>query len=285
MSSTHIIDGKARAAAVRADIARDIAALRAAGGPTPGLVLIQVGDNATSAGHIARKHRQAEAAGIAVHDIRLPAETGQVELLSLIARLNHDPAVHAILVQLPLPAGFDADTVLTAIHPDKDVDGLHPENLGRLAGGTAGLVPCTPLGCLHLIQSVQPAWPGLRAVVLGRSRLVGMPMALLLVNAGASVTVLHSASTDEPAICRDADILVSAVGKPGLVRGDWVKPGAIVIDVGQSEQGGAWVGDVAFDEVAPVAGAITPVPGGVGPMTIAMLLSNTLTACRRQIVR
>jgi methylenetetrahydrofolate dehydrogenase (NADP+)/methenyltetrahydrofolate cyclohydrolase len=256
---------------------------------TPGLAVVLVGENPASQVYVKSKTRQTLEAGMRSFDHALPASATQEELLTLVRRLNADPAVDGILVQLPLPAQIDAETVLEAIDPAKDVDGFHPVNVGRLATGAPALVPCTPLGSLMLIQSVRPDLAGAEAVVVGRSNIVGKPIAQLLVAESCTVTIAHSKTRDLPAVCRRADILVAAVGRPEMIRGGWVKPGAIVIDVGinrvpsEGEGKAKLVGDVAFEEAREVAGAITPVPGGVGPMTIACLLRNTLVAaCRRR---
>ncbi len=253
---------------------------------TPGLAVVLVGDDPASKVYVANKARQTVLAGMKSFEHRLPADTRQEDLLSLVRQLNADPAVHGILVQLPLPKHLDADAVIAAIDPDKDVDGLTVTNAGRLAAGLPGLVPCTPLGCLLLLRDGVADLTGLHAVVIGRSNLVGKPIAQLLLQQNCTVTIAHSRTRDLPALCRTADILIAAVGRPELVRGDWVKPGAIVIDVGINRVPVATgktrlVGDVAFAEAAEIAGRITPVPGGVGPMTIACLLRNTLTAAQR----
>ncbi len=283
-----IIDGKARAADLVAAVTRETAALTAQTGVKPGLAVVLVGENPASAVYVRNKGRRTVEAGMASFEHRLPAETSQAALLDLVARLNADPAVHGVLVQLPLPPQIDAAAVIDAIAPQKDVDGFHAVNVGRLATGLEGFAPCTPLGCVMLLRGALGDMTGAEAVVLGRSNIVGKPMAQLLLAQNCTVTLAHSRSRDIAAISRGADILVAAVGRPEMVRGDWVKPGAAVIDVGinrvESEGGkGRLVGDVAFDEAARVAGAITPVPGGVGPMTIACLLLNTLTACRRSL--
>jgi methylenetetrahydrofolate dehydrogenase (NADP+)/methenyltetrahydrofolate cyclohydrolase len=283
-----IIDGKAFAERIRARVADEVAGLRAARGLTPGLAVVLVGENPASQVYVRNKHRQTIEAGMASFEHRLPADTPEDALLALIARLNADHAVHGILVQLPLPPQIDADRVIDAIAPDKDVDGFHVLNVGRLGAGLNAMVPCTPLGCLMLLRDRLGSLAGADAVVLGRSNIVGKPMAQLLLRDSATVTVAHSRTRDLPALCRRADILVAAVGRPGMVRGDWIRPGATVIDVGINRvegEGGKsrLVGDVAFDEAMAVAGAVTPVPGGVGPMTIACLLANTLTAARRSV--
>ncbi|CAG4908746.1 unnamed protein product, partial [Acidocella sp. C78] len=273
--SARIIDGKAVAASLRAEVAARAAALPY----TPGLVVVLVGEDPASQVYVRNKERAATAAGIAGETIRLPATTSQAELLAVIDRLNRDAAVDGILVQLPLPAGLDAGAVIRAIDPAKDVDGFHPDNVAALALGAPFLVPCTPRGVMKLLDAAGIAPRGARAVVLGRSNIVGRPMAALLLAADATVTIAHSRTRDLPAECRRADILVAAVGRAEMVKGDWIAPGATVIDVGINRTAaGGLVGDVAYAEAAAVAGAITPVPGGVGPMTIACLLENTLIA-------
>jgi len=287
MSATNI-DGKGFAAEMRARIARQVAALRTQHGVTPGLAVILVGEDPASQVYVRNKGRQTVEAGMRSDEIRLPATTGEAELLARIAALNADPAVHGILVQLPLPDQIDTRKVIEAIAPQKDVDGFHPMNVGRLAAGGAAFVPCTPKGCLKLIRHAREDIAGLEAVVIGRSNIVGKPMAQLLLGADCTVTVAHSRTRELAAVCRRADILVAAVGRAEMVRADWIKPGAIVIDVGMnriavSDGKTKLAGDVAFDEASRVAGWITPVPGGVGPMTIACLLENTLeAACRIQ---
>ena len=287
--SAAIIDGKAFAASFRARIGEAVGRV-AVQGVTPGLAVVLVGDNPASQVYVRNKMRQTVEAGMRSFDHTLPAATTQDALLALVAQLNADPQVDGVLVQLPLPAQIDAQKVIEAIDPAKDVDGFHPVNAGRLLTGAPGFVPCTPLGCLLLAKSVRRDLAGLEAVVVGRSTIVGKPMAQLLLGQNCTVTVAHSKTRDLAETCRRADLLVAAVGRPGLIRGDWIKPGAIVIDVGinrvpdpAGEGKSRLVGDVAFDEAAAVAGAITPVPGGVGPMTIACLLRNTLeAACLRR---
>lgn len=285
-----MIDGKAMAEGLRARIAAHVAGLKAAG-VVPGLAVVLVGDNPASQVYVRSKAKQTIEAGMRSFEHTLPSQTSDDAVLDLVRRLNADDSVDGILVQLPLPPHMKPDRVIETIDPAKDVDGFHPVNAGRLATGTGGLVPCTPLGSLMLLKGLRPDLSGLEAVVAGRSNIVGKPMAALLLQESCTVTVAHSRTRDLPAVCRRADILVAAVGKPEMVRGDWVKPGAIVIDVGINrvpapELGEAkWriVGDVATAEAAAVASAITPVPGGVGPMTIACLLANTLTAaCLRR---
>jgi methylenetetrahydrofolate dehydrogenase (NADP+)/methenyltetrahydrofolate cyclohydrolase len=293
MTGARIIDGKACAERLREQVREDVARTWAEHGLKPGLAVVLVGDNPASQIYVRSKGEQSLAIGMHSVTHRLPADIPQGELEALVGRLNADPAIHGILVQLPLPARLDAAAVVAAIDPDKDVDGLTVINAGRLASGLPGLAPCTPLGCLILLHEALGRLDGLDALVLGRSVLVGRPVAQLLLNANCTVTVAHSKSRDLPAICRRADVLVAAVGRPGMVRGDWIKPGAAVIDVGinrvpfrdpvKAAAGKTKVvGDVAFKEAAQVAGWITPVPGGVGPMTVACLLRNTLTAARRQ---
>ncbi len=271
------IDGKAVAEALRARVAAEVACLDF----RPGLAVVLVGDDPASAVYVRSKDRAATAAGIAARTIRLPAETAESTLLHEIAVLNREPTVDGILVQLPLPPQIRPRAVIDALDPAKDVDGLTLASVGRLAEGLPGLVPCTPLGVMRLLEAAGVAPRGKRAVVLGRSALVGRPVAALLTRADATVTIAHSRTADLPAECRRAEILVAAVGRPEMVRADWIAPGAVVIDVGINRlPDGRLAGDVAFAECAGIAGAITPVPGGVGPMTIACLLENTLTAAR-----
>src|SRR3954451_12085056 len=278
-----IIDGKTIAAALRERVAAEVARLKRAHALTPGLAVVLVGNDPASEVYVRNKHKQTQAAGMASFEHVLPADVAQEELLALIAKLNRDPAVHGILVQLPLPKALDTEAVIAAIDPAKDVDGLHPNNAGRLAGGLPALSPCTPLGCIILAKSVHTSLQGMDAMVIGRSNLVGRPLVQLLLNENATVTIAHSRSRDLAKLCAGADLLFAAVGKPEMVRADWVKPGATVIDVGINRLPAAdgktrLVGDVAFKEVAEVAGAITPVPGGVGQMTVACLLVNALRA-------
>ena len=287
MSDNKIIDGKAFAEGLRRQIAVQVAAMKQSHGLVPGLAVVLVGEDPASRVYVGSKAKQTKEVGMASFEHRMPATTGQAELLALIDRLNRDPAVNGILVQLPLPKQIDPQAVIDAIDPDKDVDGFHVVNAGRLATGGAGLVPCTPLGSMMLIKSRLGSLEGKRAVVVGRSNIVGKPMASLLLAESCTVTIAHSKTRDLPGECARADILVAAVGRPQMIRGDWVKPGAIVIDVGinrvEGPDGkGRLVGDVHYEEAFPKAGAITPVPGGVGPMTIACLLQNTLTATCRQ---
>ncbi|MEE4119288.1 MAG: bifunctional methylenetetrahydrofolate dehydrogenase/methenyltetrahydrofolate cyclohydrolase FolD [Paracoccaceae bacterium] len=286
-TSAEIIDGKAFAARVRGRVAEHVSRLTGTYGITPGLAVVLVGEDPASQVYVRNKGKQTKEAGMASFEYRLTEDTQEQELLDLVGRLNADPAVHGILVQLPLPAHMNADLVINAIDPAKDVDGFHISNVGLLATGQKALVPCTPLGCLMLLREHLGDLSGKEAVVVGRSNIVGKPMAQLLLRDSCTVTVAHSRTRDLGEVCRRADILVAAVGRPNMVPGDWVKPGATVIDVGinRVEPEGAGkarlVGDVDFDGAAQVAGAITPVPGGVGPMTIACLLANTVTAACR----
>ena len=276
-----LIDGKAFAARLRARIAGEVAALKAAHGVTPGLAVVLVGEDPASAVYVRNKGKATREAGMESFEHRLPAEVSQADLLALVARLNGDPAVNGILVQLPLPAHIDEAAVINAIAPEKDVDGFTVLNAGRLATGQRAMVPCTPLGCLMMLRDRLGPLGGKDALVIGRSNIVGKPMAQLLLADSATVTVAHSRTQGLPDLCRRADIVVAAVGRPRFVQGDWIKPGAAVIDVGINRTEAGLVGDVDFDAARRVAGAITPVPGGVGPMTIACLLANTLTATAR----
>ncbi len=278
-----IIDGKAIAADLRARIAGEVARLKSAHGVTPGLAVVLVGADPASEVYVRSKSKALVEAGMAAFDHKLPETVGEADVLALIGKLNADPAVSGILVQLPLPSQIDSQKVIASIDPDKDVDGFHPVNVGRLSIGLPSLVPCTPYGSVMLAKTVQPSLAGVNAVVIGRSNIVGKPVAQLLLAENATVTICHSRTKDLAAVCRGADILIAAIGKPEFVRGDWIKPGAIVIDVGINRVAGEGgkskiVGDVAYAEASRVAGAITPVPGGVGPMTIACLLLNTLRA-------
>ena len=289
MSETaRIIDGKAFAARLRRDVAAGVAALAAGHGLTPGLAVVLVGENPASDIYVRNKSKHAHEVGMAVFDHRMPASTTHQAVLAKVQALNADAAVHGILVQLPLPDQVGERVVLAAVDPAKDVDGFHVTNAGRLMTGEPGMVPCTPLGCLMMLKEELGELKGSRALVLGRSNIVGKPMAMLLLREHCTVTIAHSRTQDLAGECRRADILVAAAGRPEMIRGDWIKPGAAVIDVGinrmpATEEGKTrLVGDVCFAEAAEVAGAITPVPGGVGPMTIACLLQNTLTAARRQ---
>lgn len=278
-AEARIIDGKAAAAALRAEIGREVAAIKAARGFVPGLHVVLVGEDPASKVYVASKEKLAVEVGMNSVAHRLPAETTEAQLLAKLAELNADDNVDGILVQLPLPKHINTGSIIDAIDPAKDVDGLHPINAGLLAGGKNGLVPCTPLGCMLLLKQTLPSLSGLDAVVIGRSELVGRPVAQLLLQADCTVTVAHSRTRDLPAVVKRADVVIAAVGRPRMVKGDWIKPGATVIDVGINRlPDGKLAGDVDFAEAVKVAGAITPVPGGVGPMTIACLLKNTLTA-------
>lgn len=278
--SAEIIDGKAFAARLRGRIAEEVQGL-AAQGITPGLAVVLVGEDPASEVYVRSKGRMTREVGMTSFEHRLPADTPEQALLALIAQLNADPAVNGILVQLPLPRHMDEAAVINAIAPDKDVDGFHVINAGRLATGQQAMVPCTPLGCLMLLRDRLGTLAGKRAVVIGRSNIVGKPMAQLLLRDSATVTIAHSRTADLPALCREAEILIAAVGRPSFVQGDWIRPGATVIDVGINRTEDGLVGDVDFAAARQRAGAITPVPGGVGPMTIACLLANTLTAAAR----
>lgn len=287
--SAQIIDGKAIGLKVREQVAKDVAEMVAEGYPPPGLATVLVGENPASEVYVRMKQKACAKAGIESFGYTLPATSTQEEVENLVAELNADPKVNGILVQLPLPSGLDDERVLNAIDIEKDVDGFHPINIGRLAqkGRESMFVPCTPNGCLYLLDEMNVQIEGANAVVLGRSNIVGMPLALLLVKRDATVTICHSRSHDLPGITRQADILLAAVGRPEMVKADWVKPGAVVIDVGtnriddpSTEKGYRLVGDVDFDEVKEVAGMISPSPGGVGPMTIAMLLRNTVRSAK-----
>lgn len=283
-----LIDGKAFGETVREKVAAEVARLKAEHGLTPGLAVVLVGDDPASQVYVRNKGEQTEAAGMLSVTHRLPADTSQANLLKLVAELNTDADIHGILVQFPVPDHISQADVIAAINPDKDVDGLTVLSAGRLASGLPGLVPCTPTGCVMLIKDVLgDTLAGKRAVVIGRSNLVGKPVAQLLLAENCTVTIAHSKTRDLPAVCREADILVAAVGRPEMVKADWIKPGAVVIDVGMNRVPSIknpgktrLVGDVAFEECEKVAGAITPVPGGVGPMTVACLLYNTVTAAK-----
>ncbi len=285
-----IIDGKAIAAEIRARVADGVKVLASEGGPTPGLAAILVGDNPASQTYVRMKRKKSAEVGIDSFAHELPADSSQEDVEALVEQLNADPKVHGILVQLPLPEGLNEEAVLAKVDLNKDVDGFHPINIGRLAqkGREPAFVPATPAGCITLLKHAGAELEGANAVVLGRSNIVGMPAALLLVKENATVTICHSRTRELAQVCRGADVLIAAIGRAEMVRGDWIKPGAYVIDVGinrvddaSRERGYRLVGDVAFDEALEVAGAITPVPGGVGPMTIAGLLQNTLTAAER----
>lgn len=284
-----IIDGKAIAAEMRAEVAKQVAKLKADHGITPGLAVILVGEDPASEVYVRSKNRMTVEAGMKSVEHRLDESTTEEELLALIAKLNADPEIHGILVQLPLPKHIDEGSVINALDPSKDVDGFHISNVGRLNTGLKSMVPCTPLGCLMMLRDLHGSLAGMDALVIGRSNIVGKPMAALLLNDSATVTVAHARTKDVADLCRRSDIVVVAVGRPGLVKGEWIKPGATVIDVGINrvpapdlgEGKTRIVGDCEFENCSKVAGAITPVPGGVGPMTIACLLANTLTACCR----
>jgi len=280
-----VIDGKAFAATVRGQVAAHVARLREEQGLTPGLAVVLVGEDPASQVYVRNKHASTIEVGMASFEHRLPIDTAEADLLSLVKSLNADPKVHGILVQLPLPAHLNSELIINSIDPAKDVDGFHISNVGLLGTGQKSMVPCTPLGCLMMLRDHHGKLAGLNAVVVGRSNIVGKPMAQLLLGDSCTVTIAHSRTKDLAEVCRRADILVAAVGRPEMITGDMVKPGATVIDVGinRIERDGKakLVGDVHYASAAAVAGAITPVPGGVGPMTIACLLANTLTACCR----
>ncbi|UTD27095.1 bifunctional methylenetetrahydrofolate dehydrogenase/methenyltetrahydrofolate cyclohydrolase [Bradyrhizobium sp. WD16] len=278
-----IIDGKIIAADLRARVAAEVARVGREHDLVPGLAVVLVGNDPASEVYVGSKAKQTRAAGMVSFEHRLPADVAEVDLLALVGRLNADPSVHGILVQLPLPKGLDSQKVIAAIDPAKDVDGLNPVNAGRLASGFDALTPCTPLGCIILTKTVRSSLSGLNALIVGRSNLVGRPLVQLLLNENATVTIAHSRTVDLPGLCRQADLVYAAVGRPEMVRGDWIKPGATVIDVGINRLPTAdgktrLVGDVAYEEALKVAGAVTPVPGGVGQMTVACLLVNTLRA-------
>ncbi len=281
--TARIIDGKTISADLRGKVTDSVHRLRRDRGIVPGIAVVLVGQNPASEVYVRNKSKAVTEAGMHPFDQHLPDSVSEADLLALITRLNADPAVNGILVQLPLPKQIDPQKIIAAIDPAKDVDGFHPLNVGRLASGLPALVPCTPLGCVRLAKTVHASLAGLEAVVIGRSNIVGKPVAQLLLTENATVTIVHSKTRDLAGVCRRADLLVAAMGRPEMVRGDWIKPGATVIDVGINRVAGEGgktkiVGDVAYAEVAEVAGAITPVPGGVGPMTIACLLLNTLRA-------
>ena len=278
--TAELIDGKAFAAGLRARVAARVPAFHAATGRVPGLAVVLVGEDPASAVYVRSKGKMTREAGMESFEHRLPDTTSQAELIAVVDRLNADPAVDGILVQLPLPAHLDAQEVLLRIDPDKDVDGFHPINAGRLATGLPGFVPCTPLGCVMLLEDRLGDLSGLDAVVIGRSNIVGKPMAALLTARSCTVTVCHSRTRNLPHYLRHADIVVAAIGRARFVQGDWLKPGAVVIDVGMNREDGRLMGDVDFDAAMSVASAVTPVPGGVGPMTIACLLQNTFKAAQ-----
>ena len=284
--SAQIIDGKAFAAKVRGQVAEHVTRIKEENGITPGLAVVLVGEDPASQVYVRSKGKQTVEAGMNSYEHKLDADTSQDDLLKLIADLNADKDVHGILIQLPLPKHLNEDLVINAIAPEKDVDGFHISNVGLLGTGQKSMVPCTPLGCLMMLRDYHGSLSGMNAVVIGRSNIVGKPMAQLLLGDSCTVTIAHSRTKDLPAVVRGADIVVAAVGRPEMVPGDWIKPGATVIDVGinridKPEGGTRLVGDVDYASCAEVAGAITPVPGGVGPMTIACLLANTVTACCR----
>ena len=284
--SAQLIDGKTLAQEIRQEIAKDIELLVGQTGVCPGLAVVLVGDDPASAVYVRNKKKACDTAGLYVDDHALSATTTQEELLKLIDQLNNDPKIHGILVQLPLPSQIDSQTVLNTVSPDKDADGFHPYNIGRLVAGDPVFVPCTPKGVMRMIESAGQSVKGKRAVILGRSNIVGKPVAMLLMHQHATVTICHSRTTDLPGMCKEADILVAAIGKAQFVKSDMVKPGAIVIDVGINRlDDGRLVGDVDFEPVKEVAGWLSPVPGGVGPMTIAMLLANTLEGAKRAAKR
>jgi methylenetetrahydrofolate dehydrogenase (NADP+)/methenyltetrahydrofolate cyclohydrolase len=287
MSQAYAIDGKAIAAKVRADVAAAVARMKAQYGFVPGLAVVLVGEDPASKVYVRNKAQQTLEVGMQSFEHKLAEDTTEAALLDLVAKLNRDPAVHGILVQMPLPKHIDSVKVLESVDPAKDVDGFHPLNVGKLSIGERALAPCTPVGSIILAKSVKHDLSGLDAVVVGRSNIVGKPMAQLLLRENCTVTIAHSRTRDLPGVVRRADLVVAAIGKPEFVRGDWIKPGAIVIDVGinrivKPDGKGKLVGDVAYQEAAAVAGAITPVPGGVGPMTIACLLKNTVEAAQMQ---
>jgi len=287
--SAKILDGKAFAAKVRLQVTDGVNALKTSHGVTPGLAVVLVGNDPASEVYVRNKGRQTKETGMNSYEHKLPDTVSQEDLLGLIEQLNDDPAVHGILCQLPLPSHLDETLIINSIAPHKDVDGFHISNVGLIATGQDAMVPCTPLGCLMLLREYHGSLSGMNAVVVGRSNIVGKPMANLLLRDSCTVTIAHSRTRDLEAVCRSADILVAAVGRPEMIKGDWVKPGATVIDVGinridmpeGSEKPTRLVGDVHFESASEVAGAITPVPGGVGPMTIACLLANTLVSCCR----
>ena len=284
MATARIIDGKAIAAKVRGEVKAEVDRRRAAGARAPGLATVLVGNDPASHTYVKNKRKAAAETGIESLHHELPEATSQAELLALIARLNADQTVDGILVQLPLPKHIDDRVILRAIDPDKDVDGFHPESVARLVLGLPGFVSCTPLGCLRLLDEERVELKGARAVVVGRSNIVGKPMAQLLLQRDATVTIAHSRTRDLPSVVREADVVVAAVGRARLIKGDAIKPGAVVIDVGINRDAeGKLCGDVDFASASEVASAITPVPGGVGPMTIAMLMQNTLTSHARRL--
>ena len=280
--TARVIDGKAAAAELRAAIGAEVERFRAAAGRAPGLAVVLVGEDPASAVYVRAKGKATRDAGMESFEHRVAPDTSEADLVALVDRLNADPAVDGILVQLPLPPHIDASKIITRIDPDKDVDGFHPINAGRLAVGVEGFVPCTPLGCLKLLRAELGDLAGKTAVIIGRSNIVGKPMALLLLGDSCTVTIAHSRTADLPDVVRQADIVVAAVGRANMVKGDWLKPGATVIDVGINRTEAGLVGDVDFASACEIAGAITPVPGGVGPMTIACLIRNTLVSAARR---
>jgi methylenetetrahydrofolate dehydrogenase (NADP+)/methenyltetrahydrofolate cyclohydrolase len=287
MHNHRIIDGKAIAADVRKSVAADVAELKAKHGLTPGLAVVLVGEDPASKVYVKNKAQQTVEVGMNSWEHKLPAETSEADILAIVDKLNKDPAVNGILVQLPLPKHVNSNKVLNTINPDKDVDGFHPVNVGRLSIGERALVPCTPVGSVILAKTVQKDLTGVNAVVVGRSNIVGKPVAQLLLKENCTVTIAHSKTRNLPGVVKGADLLIAAVGIPELIKGDWIRPGAIVIDVGINRITGAdgkgkLVGDCHYESCARVAGAITPVPGGVGPMTIACLLQNTVLAAKMQ---
>jgi methylenetetrahydrofolate dehydrogenase (NADP+)/methenyltetrahydrofolate cyclohydrolase len=287
MHNHRIIDGKAIAADVRRSVAADVAELKAKHGFTPGLAVVLVGEDPASKVYVKNKAQQTVEVGMNSWEHKLPAETSEADILALVDKLNNDPAVNGILVQLPLPKHVNSNKILNSVNPDKDVDGFHPVNVGRLSIGERALVPCTPVGSVILAKTVQKDLTGVNAVVVGRSNIVGKPVAQLLLKENCTVTIAHSKTRNLPGVVKGADLLIAAVGIPELIKGDWIKPGAIVIDVGINritgpDGKGKLVGDCHYESCARVAGAITPVPGGVGPMTIACLLQNTVLAAKMQ---
>jgi methylenetetrahydrofolate dehydrogenase (NADP+) / methenyltetrahydrofolate cyclohydrolase len=288
MSTVQLIDGKALAEGVRQQVARDVAVLKSSRGLTPGLAVVLVGEDPASQVYVRNKAKQTTEAGMASFEYKLPADTSEAKVLALVEELNRRADVHGILVQLPLPKQIDSQKVLRSLDPAKDVDGFHPVNAGLLSIGERALVPCTPAGCIILAKSVMPSLKGVEAVVIGRSNIVGKPVAQLLLREDCTVTIAHSRTRDLPAVVRRAELVIAAVGRPAMVTGDWLKPGAVVIDVGINRVAGAdgksrLVGDADMASCARIASAITPVPGGVGPMTIACLLKNTVEAAKAQL--
>lgn len=281
--TARILDGKAIAGEIRREISERVGLFRDQFGVTPGLAVIIVGEDPASKVYVGHKHKACQELGIYSEVVKMPATANEAELLDTLDGLNNNPKIHGILVQLPLPKHMNTERVLDRIRPDKDVDGFHPVNVGNLSAGKETLIPCTPNGVIRMLEISGISMAGQRAVIIGRSNIVGKPMAMLLLSRDATVTVCHSRTADLPAVTREADILVAAIGKPRFVTADMVKPGAVVVDVGINRVGGKLVGDVDFEAVKEVAGAITPVPGGVGPLTIVMLMYNTLKAARMQL--